>query len=539
MTTFYTYPETIPTTIVRNFYGNIPFAIANGHFRITHMGNAIGMVRRDLSEAFFGGNKLTGEFKTLRERFASEGIHNRRALHSVATELGVISDNVYSGEIKALLSDMGLVIDQAHPTDFRRIRNAFQTATERATDIYSAMDDVWKLYGWFNEIANGKSLEDAAKIVRDTYPTYSNIPRYAQELRRFPVLGTFFSFPAEVVRVGKNTAKLAFQEAKQGNPRRLVGLMGAAAATFGTAKAFQYANGITDEEQHALREFVAPWEVNGQLVITDIDDETVTFYNTSYTDPWSVISDPVRAVLNAEQRGEPGEGMRDAAFEFFEPFLGEGLFTEKVIDWARNKKKSSGQPVYNEEDSTRDKFVKSALHIGEAIAPPLTPGIGSQYMRLEKEQKKEVDEYGRRNLIGQELTNLSTGLRKRTVNKQQSLKYRLWDIRKRIADANQIFSRETVRETATVDDFRSVRKKSESSRRKIFEDFQRTLHAARVLGISERDIALTLDDTGMPKEVRDRWLKGVYTPYIPGATIKKRIYQRFGKELLLEVIREK
>ena len=194
------------------------------------MSEAIGLTKRNLSEKIFGTNAITGDFKALKSTFAQEGITTRKQLHEKALRLGVIEDNIYSGELKALLTDMGIAMDSGRLVSAKGAAKYAKKATQAATEIYSAMDDVWKLYGWFNEIARGKSLEKAARIVRDTYPTYSKVPRFGKAMRRFPLLGTFISFPTEVLRVGKNIAKMAI---KEGDKARLIGMGAAGAGTFG------------------------------------------------------------------------------------------------------------------------------------------------------------------------------------------------------------------------------------------------------------------------------------------------------------------
>jgi hypothetical protein len=520
----YTKTVTSPITVVRNFYGNIGFAVANGHWRLPYMKEAMNITRRNLTETMFGKDALRGEFKVLAERFTREGIVNRKQLHEKALKLGVVGDNVYSGELKALLADMGAVVDQGSMVSPRAASKYFKKATQGATEIYSAMDDVWKLYGWFNEIARGRSLEKAAQIVRDTYPTYSKVPRFGKEMRRFPVLGTFISFPTEVLRVGKNIAKMAIKEK---DVPRLIGMSTATAGTFGAYLASNYAEGITNEEQAALREFAAPWEKNGQLFVTNIDDENVSFINSSYTDPWSYISDPSRALYQGLEKGDVDGAFKDALGQFFEPYLSEGLFVEKVLDFARNKKTTTGAPVYNEEDSYEDKFYKSVQHIGETLVPPLTPVIGSQYQRLERALSKEVTETGQRDLLTQEAMNLVVGVRKRTINKKEAVKWSGVRLQRRLQEANRILS-EGLRETSTKEDFKKKYRDTENARKQIFEDFQHKVKAARTLGLSDEEIKKQLVTANLSQTMVDSWMAGNYTPYQPGSGRMQRIQEKFG-----------
>ena len=74
-----------------------------------------------------------------------------------------------------------------------------------------------------NNVVTGtkKTMEDhlddaAAWLIRNTYPTYSKVPPAIQTLRKLP-LGTFISFPAEILRTGTNITATALKEMSSSN----------------------------------------------------------------------------------------------------------------------------------------------------------------------------------------------------------------------------------------------------------------------------------------------------------------------------------
>ena len=523
-----------PITVSRNFVGNIGFAVANGHWRVGQLGEAIGLVRRDLSSKLRKNPKaFAGDRGEMWQKLNDVGITDREELFNKATELGVVSDNVFSGETLDLLNQMNRALDQGTLFNSRAL-SLFNKVTEGAADIYSAMDDVWKLYGWFNEISAGRSLEDAAKLVTDIYPTYSKLPRFANELRRVPLVGTFFSFPAEVVRVGKNMTKLAVNDAKQGNFRRLFGLSSATALTIGgPALVMQHANGLRDDELVALNDFVAPWEQNSQLLILERKGDEISFIDIGYIDPWSVISDRMRQVQVGIRNGEdPAKLWATVAADFLDPFIGEGLVAERVYDVLRNTKDSSGKPVFNPEDTLERKSQAIMKHVGESLVPPLTPGLGTQWQRLEKALAKEVDDYGRREKLSQEAISTLTGVRVRTVNVKQSLFFEMSRLVGRRRNAAGIFNRELFRETSSVESTKSALKQSRDSDRKIFEEFQRKARSARVLGVSEEVIFEQARKAGMSKEDAVLWLNGIYEPKQLSRQKIEKGFEKFGADFL-------
>ena len=50
--------------------------------------------------------------------------------------------------------------------------------------------------------------EASAFLLRNTYPTYSKVPPFIQNLRKIAVVGNFISFPAEILRTGTNILQL-------------------------------------------------------------------------------------------------------------------------------------------------------------------------------------------------------------------------------------------------------------------------------------------------------------------------------------------
>ena len=65
----------------------------------------------------------------------------------------------------------------------------------------------------------GQAAVKAAERIRGGYPTYSYIPTNIRKLRRNPALGSFVSFPYEVVRTTKNNALYAVEDLQAGRTK--------------------------------------------------------------------------------------------------------------------------------------------------------------------------------------------------------------------------------------------------------------------------------------------------------------------------------
>jgi hypothetical protein len=97
---------------------------------------------------------------------------------------------------------------QNYAVEMQRLRNAYTTAGREFTER--------------------QLKEEAADIVRNTVPNYAYVSDTVRALRRLP-LGTFMSFPSEILRTTTNIAQRSLREIKDPALRnigikRLIGL---------------------------------------------------------------------------------------------------------------------------------------------------------------------------------------------------------------------------------------------------------------------------------------------------------------------------
>ena len=110
--------------------------------------------------------------------------------------------------------------------------------------------------------------EAAAWQIRNTYPTYSKVPEFVQNIRKLP-FGNFVSFPAEMIRTTTNILDIGMKEAMSSNPllrqqgyRRLIGasvvLGGANEGAGQIAQAFN--RGYTRTDRCIQKKFISVME---------------------------------------------------------------------------------------------------------------------------------------------------------------------------------------------------------------------------------------------------------------------------------------
>ncbi|MEL7169885.1 MAG: hypothetical protein AAGN64_11115, partial [Bacteroidota bacterium] len=371
------YAKTVlsPLTQVRNVVGNLGFAVMQGH-----LGRGTPKAAREAIVATW--NEL---------RQGKGATAKRRAYAERLTRLGVIDESVRAGDLAGIFRDAGL-IDRADATRLSttssRTKQAVRASLDVATRLYQSGDAAWKVYAFEMERGRyARVLPDAsdatldriaARIVRDTYPTYSKVPEAIQKLRRLPVLGPFVSFPAEVLRTTYHTLRLvrddlADPRRRQIGLRRAAGVLAQGAITGAATTGALALSGLTEDDERDVRRLAPRWDRNGLLTVwkEPVKDENgrptgrsrLRYTNLSYSDPHAMLREPVLAVVrrmearraSVTREGTVGEPMSDAdllrlaldaATPLLDPFLSEDILAGRMIDVLRNRDEY-GRAVYD------------------------------------------------------------------------------------------------------------------------------------------------------------------------------------------------
>lgn len=487
-------------THIRNVLGNTGFAVANAHFRVKKAGVSFNTVM----------SSLAGDRKSFQEKYLKY------------QRLGLVHESARAGELMDVIKDARKG-DIADFSELNAVHRAGEKALKVVTEIYRAEDDVWKIYAFENEVSRYKKalpevpIEQievmAAEIVRNTYPTYSLVPRGIKLLRRFPLVGTFVSFPAEVIRTIGNTMSLATKEIRSANPQiraigsqRIAGMIVAATATAGATATSRFIQGMTKDDDEDAREFVPPWSKNSDILWLGEKDGNRLWIDLSYTDPYSYIKAPLQAFL----RGDTWEDkIVEASLEAFEPFLGEEILSGAITDIARNKTETGGR-VYNPESSWNAIALDVIQHMGESF----TPGTVSSLNRIQKGLRGVVEPYGKTYNPKIEAMATFTGHRINSLDVSQGLSFKARGFTKGMRDATQILTG-VLKNKGAVSEGEIIRAYGgmEISRKKIFSQMQNATSAARALGMSENEVLRLLKDNGLSASMAWAVLNGLYQPY--------------------------
>ena len=300
---------------------------------------------------------------------------------------------------------------------------------DRATQFYQAGDNVWKEYAYVwnrnnlnnifkgnkkdlikqEELVTGQKYNPISKITgktktyddavdefsawyaRNLMPTYSLVPEIVRDIRLIP-LGSFVSWPSEIIRLSGVAARTALREAsstniamQQNGLRKLMGLtltLGGAGAVMD--KVFERETGVSKKMIQAFqRSFAYDYDRYSRFTaVKAMDKNTLTLVNSSYADVWDYLKKPMRAILN--QIGEKdtqvidksvAKGFYEAGTEILSPFFSQNLAIEPLVDvnptdlMGRGGQTPEGYSVYSPTDNWGVKLYKSLKHIGESSLP--------------------------------------------------------------------------------------------------------------------------------------------------------------------------
>jgi len=494
-------------TQVRNITGNIGFATANAHWNIGKMGTAWVTAKTALLDR---GEAAAKEY----------------VLHLV--ELGVLDQNTEAGELRAMLRDAGESVDEwaesiADGSLFGKAKRAFMKIGRPALKMYQAGDNIWKVYAFENEVARyHDALPDltkqeieaiAANIVRNTYPTYSMVPEAVQKLRRFPLVGTFVSFPAEVVRTAYHTMALA--KAEMADPRlrhigaqRVAGIMIASLGTGVAGMASRLINGMDRDDDEDARQFMPPWAQDSDVIYLGRGKNGFRYVNMGYTDPYSYMKEPVRAFI----RGDDWQSkLWDTFTTLMEPFASEDIFTQRLIDISRNTKENGGR-VFNPQASVAEKAFDSTVHVAEVLEPGTITSI-------RKIMAGAFQENSRYNPLS-ETASMVTGVRFEKVDIKESIGFASRAFSTGLIDASKLFTRVAY---SGQGDARRAYFATEAARRELFVQMHTQIHSAMRLGIPRNEITRILVNNGVSKSDAKGLLSGKYVPYKPTEPVMRRL----------------
>jgi len=566
-----------PVTHVRNFLSASAFAMANGAIlpSLTDI--------QTLAPKFLGGKGTLGEaYKLTAGRVFGTLPKEQAKRFAQYQRLGIVGTQVEAGEIARITRDIAAGATGAKAFDkLSKLPSGVKKVYGKLRESYIAEDDFWKIATFelernrhssiLSKIGinkqNYKSIlrEDSARgkyfrkkvarmdivdesfdgfldelsanIVRNQVPNYEYVGRTAKALRMSP-FGNFIAFPLEIMRTGNNIISQSIDEITSGIPQlRNLGLR--RLLSFGTtvggipytlAEMFKAKNNVNDEEMKALRRFVPEWSKNSTLLPVGRDEKGYLKYKDfSYSNPYDFLIRPYVAVQNAIAQTDGseeslkealGKGLTDGMTEIMEPFAGESIFVEGLIDSTiRQGVGKDGRRVWKEQDDPMVKVGKGILHIGET----LTPGSTAQLKRLGQAATGKTSKYGELYNLEDELPGLY-GFRTINSNPEKALTFMTTKFLNDLRDSDNLFIAPLLRGgRVSREDIINSYRYSQSRRFAALKDMYKNVDAARTLGVSNPILEKKIKRRGLKEDVFNELMRGIFTPTRPSEFFIRRL----------------
>jgi len=569
-----------PATQVRNVTSASMFPLANGH--IGGRASVTEALKMTVDDIFGAGRIINDEafIKNLENKI----------------RLGVIDENIVASELKAVLQDIkaGAKV-KSMDSLLNKLANTKMMKT--ATRIYAGGDNLWKWYGheyvksqmrgmyntvddiakWTKEITGrefqkldtftgarktfDQAIDEAAAWqIRNTYPTYSKVPEFVQNIRKLP-FGNFVSFPAEMIRTTSNILSIGLKEAASSNPllrqqgyRRLIGasvvLGGANEAAGQMAQAF---TGVTQEQIDAYKKsLAAPWNSRATIIpINKWKDGVGKAVNFSYFSPYDVVTQPFYATIKTLEEGKLRQEDIDETvlklmfdsdgpiMKLADPFISEAIAIERVSDvlprgkliGGRGGETKTGSKVYSPTDEIGTKISKGALHILQGVEPgALTTG-----RKIADAAEGDVSRGGVPRDLTDEMLALLSGIRIINVDVPRTMQYKVTEYNKNkrlVTTTEKLFSLQNYKTRGPATLRREFTDVQEENYR-VNRDFYNVLQNALEVGIPEQELKKILRKRGISRKNVGKLLRGQnipYTGYMERMKKRVREAEKLGKE---------
>ena len=576
-----------PFTHVRNFISAIAFTTMNGNILFQNPANTYRIFKEALKDGFNSGSEEAVKRKIKHQRLGIYGTNPIAAetealAKATGTDLAdgkfnqaidtmglglvnkvlrfgrkmyVAEDNVFkrvnfeseTGSMMKNLQNRGLTKEnfkQKIQTDKKLVKDLERLIGRKIGTETNPLDDplfrknlykpggarAYKELAYSSNVADRELFETftenmAANITKNNIPNYEYVGSLIKKLRNYP-LGTFVSFPAEIIRTGINTVQRGAREAltpgfRATGLRRLAGTATTGVVfPAGIIELQKSRYDVSEDEIRALRRIVPSWSENGLLMPAGRDkDGTLKYSDISYIYPYDTLVRPATTLFNEISKGEAtGESVNASLVqagvksmsEIMKPFISEAIFVEAANDIIfRGGLTREGYRVFNPEDDAGDIAVDIGMHLLDTLTPLGVP----QATRLVRSATKREDKHGRVYDLEDEVKGIF-GFRAIDSDPKRAAPFIILDFQKKERNAKNLFT-SSVLKGGRVDPASIVDAyiKSERARFENFKNLKEDVDALRELGLSDAEISKQLGR--LPKNIRGAIYSGKFIPNLP------------------------
>ena len=448
----------------------------------THALNIYGAAQQvAMNGHFFNKQAYNNVVSSLKTTFEKVKLQDPKALEELAylKQSGLIDSSVDAEIVIKNLNLRGTPDDivgekslakKIYDVPFTVLKKAYKVTS----GFYGGVDDVSKLIALKSEVAQYRKafpnlsekeiLDKSIEIVRNTMPSYSTAIPAVRILSRLP-LGTYATFPAEMVRTTKNIVSQGIRDVLEGrrtnnSALKNIGykrLTSAAGVTTGLGvgiTTYNQLNDVTPVNERAVKLLSADYSKNSpKLFLENFTEDrngniVAKVIDSGSIDAAQYVKGPIRAIIARLTAGEEvtqrelDDVFKEIGTEVLSPYFSPKFITKDLIALI------SGFDEKGNEVSKAEATKNLATTL---IYPGFYENI--QAYRQAKESEKlmgkgeAVNEYGFPTSVEDQGTFNKFGIRKQTINLNKQLGYSIFQDLKEIRETKKSLSNLLNRET--------------------------------------------------------------------------------------------
>ena len=452
---------------------------------------------------------------------------------------------------------------------------------EFAQKVYAFGDDFYKIAAFEIEtdrlvkhgIPREKAYKMASERIRNTMPTYSYVPKLVKTIGRSGLVGSFISFPFEVVRTNINNIKYIQKDWQEGRKdmalQRGLGMITSMTISSLLATFSRALLGLSDEDDDSIKDVLAEWQTNSALVYLNKDSGGApTFIDVSAFFPDEVIIKPIRALIDGRESRDMGDRLIESAKEWLDPYFGIDITADALNEFLNNQSDWGGK-IYRGDNFTdlfTDKNGKSEyLDLADWINRKLAPGSYNNLREFALANVDYIRDKAKTNpffkplkYVTDDLLEMGSsssksgriyknsdallavfGFRTSTVNIGISLKYKSLKAEEELREIkSSLIKKISINKEYTASEMTQMIEDAQEKQNKIYKSEYKIINTTRRLGVTD-DLLMDVLNHGTSDNIR--LLKG-YIPQIgektkqnkSGALLTSRAIKKNIKNLKLK-----
>ena len=409
---------------------------------------------------------------------------------------------------------------------FGKFGKSMKKLYEKASDLYVAEDDFFKIYNFLSEFDTYKNIYDkafkagkiakmpsdlqimkeSANIVRNTVPNYSYVGNFVKAARRTP-LGNFMSFPAEIIRTSGNILHLGLKEAR--NPlfkaqglKRLASFgatLAAAPTVAGAVLKGMY--GVTAGTIAAIREFLPSFSEDSTIYAFKDKDGNIKYIDASGFMVYDTVINPAQSVIAGVERErvfDPDapltvgvlKGLGGGLSRLVRPFIDESIWLNTINNiFIRGGVTPEGRKLWNEDAPWGEQLYAATKYALLEVAPLSI----KQFERMRLAAQELPGPRGEKYELPDEVAGFY-GLRAIKMDPIKSLNYKINEFKGGLRKTRSLFTGTVLRGgSITPDEIIERYYIANQQRFKKFKELKRKIEAAEILGATRRDLGQLFD----------------------------------------------